>query len=150
MNSERQNKPWFKRRRIWFSVMILVCLGLFISSLPSGLGRNIGFLAKAYTEPEICEGALEITKKNQKILEVLGKLEPMGSLDMLNGSVGYSKGGDSVAITIDVRGDKKIEDIRSKMDVLARRIKGEWEYLNIKVRIKKPAVLKQTIPILEK
>jgi len=149
MNSLNKNKPWYKRKRVWFLLGILICIGLFISTLPSGLGRNIGFLAKAYSEPEICEGALELTKKNQKIVEILGELKPMGSLDMLNGSVGYSKEADSVAITIDVRGDKEIKNIRSKMDVLAHRIDGEWEYLNIKVRIKKPVVLKQTIPILE-
>lgn len=150
MSSIKRNKPWYKRKRTWFLLFVLICLGLFISSLPSGLGRNIGFLAKAYLEPEICEGALAITKKNKKILKILGELEPMGSLDMLNGSVGYSKGGDSAAITIDVRGDKEIKNIRSKMDVLARRMGGEWEYLNIKVRIKKPEELRQTIPILEK
>lgn len=149
MNTVKREKPWYKRKRTWFLLFVLLCLGLFISSLPSGLGRNIGFLAKAYSEPEICEGALEITKKNEKILEILGELEPMRSLDMLEGSVGYSKGMDSVAITIGVRGDEKNGKIRSNMDVLAHRINGKWEYLNIKVRIKGPPELKQTILILE-
>jgi len=150
MSSINKNRPWFKRKRTWFLLFGLICLGLFISTLPSELPRNIGYLVKAYSEPEICEGALSITKKNEKILKILGELEPMGNLDMLNGSVGYSKGADSAAITIDVRGDKKIENIRSKMDVLAHKIDGKWEYLNIKIRVKEPAELRQTIPIFKK
>lgn len=149
MNTGNRSKPWYQRKRTWFLLFGLVCLGLFIWSLPSGLSRNIGFLARAYSEPEICEEALAITKKNPKILEILGELEPMRSFDMVEGSVGYSKGLDSVAITIAVRGDEKNGKIRSNMDILAQKIDGKWEYLNIKVRIKKPAELKQTIPILE-
>ncbi len=143
-------KPWFKRKRTWFLLFVLTFMGLFISTLPKELPRNVAYLAKAYSEPEICEEALAITKNDPKILTLLGELEPMGKLDMLNGSVGYSKGGDSVAITIDVRGDKKIKNIRSKMDVLAEKVNGKWEYRNIKVRIKQPLEMKQTIPILNK
>ncbi|GAB5539190.1 MAG: hypothetical protein Salg2KO_12930 [Salibacteraceae bacterium] len=142
-------KPWPRRKRTWFLLVLVVCLGIFISSLPSGLTRNIGFLAKAYSEPEICEGALEVAKKNGKILELLGELEPMRAYDMVEGSVKYSKGLDSAAITIPVRGDGKNGKIRSNMDVLAHKIDGKWEYLNIKVRIKGPPELNQTIPILE-
>lgn len=106
-------------------------------------------MAKAYSEPEICEGALAITRENERILEILGELEPMRSYDMIEGSVKYSKGLDSAAITIPVRGNNEIQKIRSNMDVLAHKIDGKWEYLNIKVRIKGPPEMKQTIPILE-
>lgn len=143
-------KPWFKRKRTWFLLHFLICMGLFILTLPKELPKNVAYLAKAYSEPEICEGALAITKNDSTIVALLGELESMGKLDMLNGSVGYSQGGDSVAITIDVRGDKKIQNIRSKMDVLAERINGKWQYQNIKVRIKQPIEMKQTIPILDK
>ncbi len=149
MNDQNRSRPWFKRKRTWLLLVMFVCFGLFISSLPSELPRNIVYLVKGYSEPEICKGALEITKKNLKVLEVLGELEPMGKLDMLNGSVFYSKGGDSAAITINVVGAKKIKSIRAKMDVVAFKMNGNWEYQKIRVRIKQPPELKQSIPILE-
>lgn len=143
-------KPWFKRKRTWFSLFFLICMGLFLSTLPKELPRNVAYLAKAYSEPEIAEGALEIVKSNPKIIALLGELKPMGQFDMLEGSVGYSKEGDSVAITIHVRGDKKKKKVRANMDVLAQKINNKWEYINIQVRIKGPVELKQTIPILDK
>lgn len=150
MNSMHRSRPWYKRKRTWFLLVMLLGLGMFISSLPAELPTNIVYLVKGYSEPEICEGALEITKKNPQILEIIGELEPLGNLDMLNGSVFYSKGGDSVAITINVRGDIENKNIRSKMDVVAFKIDGKWEYDEIRVRIKRPPELKQAIPILEK
>lgn len=105
------------------------------------------YLAKGYSEPEVCQGAFEITKNDPKVLNILGELEDTGSLDLLNGSVQYSKGGDSVAITIDVKGDKEIKNIRSKMDLVAFKVNGEWEYQVIRVRIKQPLEMKQTIPV---
>ncbi|EAR01272.1 hypothetical protein FB2170_11146 [Maribacter sp. HTCC2170] len=123
---------------------------LFIWSLPSELPMNIMYLVKAYAEPEVCQGAFEITKKDSKVLNLLGELEATGGLDMLNGSVFYSKGGDSVAITIDVTGDKEIKKIRSKMDLVAFKVNGEWEYQKIRVRIKQPIKMKQTIMVFDK
>ena len=100
-------RPWYKLKRTWIILFFLVFMGLFISTLPPELSRNISYLTKAYSEPEICEGALSIAKTDPTVLKLLGNLEPLGSLDMLNGSVGYSQSGDSVGITIDVRGDKQ-------------------------------------------
>ena len=145
-----QNRLWYQKKRTWFVLIIVICMGLFISSLPKELPRNVAYLAKAYSEPEIAEGALAIAKKDPKIIALLGELEPMHTFDMVEGSVGYSKTGDSVAITIGVRGDKKEIKIRSNMDVLAQKINGKWEYLSIQVRVKKPIEMKQTIPILKK
>ncbi|MEP2058382.1 MAG: hypothetical protein ABJJ05_11285 [Maribacter litoralis] len=143
-------RPWYKLKRIWILLFFLVFVGLLVSTLPPELSRNISYLTKAYSEPEICEDALEIAKKDSTVLKLLGNLEPLGTLDLLNGSVGYSQSGDSVGITIDVRGDKPIKNIRSKMDVLAENINDKWEYISINIRIKKPEELKQTIAILKK
>lgn len=138
--------PWFKRIRTWFILFFLICLSLFITTLPAELPQNLAYLAKAYSEPEIVEGALAITKKNPKIIALLGELEPMSKFDMIEGSVIYSKENDSVAITIGIRGKKMI---RSNMDLLAQKINNKWEYQFINVRIKGPKELKQTIPILK-
>lgn len=127
-----------------------VGLGLFISTLPSELPMNIAYLAKAYSEPEICKEALEIAKKNPKVLETLGELEPMGPFDILEGYVSYSKDGEAVAITIRVKGSKSKKQLRSKMDVQAKKNKKAWEYQKIQIRIKNPVEMRGVIPILEK
>lgn len=150
MNTMYRSRPWYKRKRTWFLLVMLLGLGTFISSLPAELPVNIVYLVKGYSEPEICEGAFEITKNNPEVVALLGELEPMGSLDMLNGSVQYSKGGDSIAITISIFGAKEIKGIRSKMDLMAVKMDGNWEYQKVRVRIKQPPELRQKIEILDK
>ncbi|MRH99374.1 hypothetical protein GH721_02415 [Kriegella sp. EG-1] len=145
-----QNRLWYQKKRTWLLLIILICMGLFISTLPKELPRNVAYLAKAYAEPEIAEGALAITQQNSEITALFGELESMGKFDMIEGSVGYSETGDSVAITIKVKGDKKEKKIKANMDVLAQKMGGTWEYLSIQVRIKNPIEMKRTIPILKK
>lgn len=123
---------------------------LFIWSLPSELAGNIAQIGKVYSDPEICENALQIARGNQRVQEVFGKLEPMGGMALIEGSVKYSKENDSVAITINVRGDKSIKGMGGKMDIRAYNNNNGWEYHLIQIRIKKPVEMKQTIPVLKK
>jgi len=118
-------KPWFKRKRTWFSLFFLICMSLFISTLPKDLPKNVVYLAKAYSEPEVTEGALSITSKNSKIIELLGNVKPIGTFDLLEGSVGYSKQGDTIAITVKLKGDKKEKKIGANMGCIGR--KSKWK-----------------------
>lgn len=123
---------------------------LFIWSLPSELPGNIVQIGKAYNDSEICENALQIASDNHRVQEVFGKLNPMGPMALIEGSVRYSAGGDSVAITIGVKGDKSKKKIGGKMDISAFKDNDNWKYQKIQIRIKRPIEIKQIIPILEK
>jgi len=149
MNTIYRKRVWFKRKRTWIITLLLIGFGLFISTLPPELPKNVVYLVKGYSESEICEEALEIAKKHPKIVEILGELEPMGNLDLLNGYVVYSTKGDSVRMTIRIHGNKEIKKIHSKMDVVAYKEDENWKYHRIRVRIKQPPELKQSIQILD-
>ncbi len=122
----------------------------FIWSLPSELAGNIAQIGKAYSDLEVCENALQIARDNHRVQEVLGELKPMGAMALIEGSVRYSKGGDSVAITINVKGDKSKKGMGSKMDIRAYNDNDSWKYKKIRIRIKNPIEMREIIPILEK
>ena len=123
---------------------------LFIWSLPSEVTGIVVNTAKAYGDPLICDNALKIAQENPRVSEVFGVLEPIGKMALFEGYVAYSENGDSVAITVNVKGDRTEDNLRSKMDLYAVKNKDEWDYQKIQIRIKRPIEKKETIPILDK
>lgn len=149
MNDLIEHKSWFQRNWKW-SIPLGVLLFLFLALLStSKLGENIIGIAKVYSESEVCDGALEIAKKDEKVLQQLGELHPLRSLAILEGAHRYSENYDTLHITFDVYGTKHERQVRSKMDVVAHRNGKQWRYSSIHIRIKKPEHLKQTIEIVE-
>ena len=143
----KEIRKWWQRKRIWLLIVSGVLFVLFIWSLPSRVNDLIVDMARAYADPEICQGALEIAKKNNRVKEVFGVLQPIGKMALFEGYVVYSNKADSVAITVNVNGNRS-EELRSKMDVFAVKSNSTWEYYKIQIRIKKPIEDKETIPIL--
>lgn len=123
---------------------------LFIWSLPPQVTGIVLNTAKAYGEPDICDNALVIASKDNRVLDVLGELQPIGKMALFEGYVAYSKSGDSVAITVNVDGERSKDNMQSKMDIYAIKRKNDWEYQKIQIRIKRPIEKKETIVILEK
>jgi hypothetical protein len=113
----------------------------------SELGGNIMGIAKVYSESSVCDNALEIAKKDNKVIHILGELEPLNNLSILEGSHNYSNDYNILEITVDVIGSKTQKNIRSKMDIVAERNGDGWIYKTINIRIKEPTELKQTIEI---
>ena len=134
MNSRGTNN-WWQKKRNWFFIALVFFFLLFIWSLPSELPGNIAQIGKAYSDPEICENALQIAKDNHRVQEVLGKLDPMGAMALIEGSVKYTKGGDSVPITINVKGDKSKKRMGSKMDIRAYNENDNWKYQKIQIQM---------------
>jgi hypothetical protein len=104
-------------------------------------------IAKVYSESSVCDNALEIAKKDNKVIHILGELEPLNNLSILEGSHNYSNDYNILEITVDVIGSKTQKNIRSKMDIVAERNGDGWIYKTINIRIKEPTELKQTIEI---
>lgn len=148
MNDGIEHKNWFQRNWKW-SVPVVVLLFLFLALLAtSKLGENIVGIAKVYSESEVCDGALRIAKQDETVLGLLGELYPLSSLAILEGAHRYSDNYNTLQITFDVNGTKHERKVRSKMDVVAHRNGEVWTYSEIKIRIKRPADLKQTIQII--
>ena len=140
MNELIREKNWGRRNWKWLvpiTAFLIVIIALL--SLTSGL---TGF-AQAYAEPSLYEDALEKARENERVNEVLGNLQPIDKLTLLEGNVVYSEDNSSVALTFRITGSKG----KGKMDISALRNNGVWEYEIIKVRIKDP---KQEIIVVDK
>ena len=108
----------------------------------SGIGGNITDIAQAYTEDSLYQNAIEKVKTNKRALEVLGEIEPIDKLAILEGNAVYSNNNNSVTSSIRIKGSKG----KGKMDILAEKNGTVWEYKMIKIRIKNP---KEEIQIIK-
>ena len=145
MNTELiEQKSRWKRNWKWFVPIcgVLLILTIVISSGIGGIGAD---LAKAYSDTELYKDALDKVKSEQKVLELLGEIEPIGKLAILEGEVRYTNNNQTVNSTIRIKGTKG----KARMDILANRINNAWEYKKINVRIKNPPEKKQTIEIIK-
>ncbi len=82
---------------------------------------------------------------NKTVISILGELQPIDKLAILEGQVNFSEDNTSVKSSIRIIGKKG----KGVMDIVANKVDNKWNYKTIDVRIKKPKKLKQTIPILK-
>ena len=138
-----ENKTWWERNWKWFLptfiVLFLLLSGLLLSSSVDG---NITDITQAYSDNSLYEKAIEKAKMNKRVLEVIGEIEPIDKLAILEGNAIYSNNHNSVEMSIRVKGNKG----NGKMDISAKKIENEWKYTKINIRIKEP---KEVIEILE-
>lgn len=135
-------KSWWKQNRIWFipsALIVVIIIGIIYKS-------GITDLAQSYADPSIYDNALLKAKSDPKVIEVLGTLDPIDKVAMLEGSVEFAGDKNSVNITVRVAGSKG----SGKMDISAYKKGPEWEYTKINIRVKKPADKRQTISIIPK
>ena len=137
---------WWKRNWKWFLItfiiMFLLVFGLLLSS---GVDGNIADIGKAYSDNSLYEKAIEKAKTNNRVLEVIGKIEPIDKLAILEGNAIYSNNNNSVELSVRIKGSKG----KGKMDISADKNGTEWKYKKISIRIKEPKeeiqILKDTI-----
>ena len=145
MNNELiKQKSWWKRNWKWLVPVsgILLIIAILISSGMAGIGND---LVKAYSDTELYENALKKVKANQKVTELLGEIEPIDKLAILEGEVHYTNDNQTISSTIRIKGVKG----KARMDIISDRINNEWKYKKINVRIKSPPEKKQTIEIIK-
>jgi hypothetical protein len=136
-------RSWWKRNWKWFLptfiVIFLILSGLIFSSIIDG---NVTDIAQAYSDNSLCEKAIEKAKTNQRVIEVIGEIEPIDKLAILEGNAVYTKNNNSVELSIRIKGKKG----KGKMDISAEKKGKEWNYKKINIRIKEP---KEEIQILK-
>lgn len=140
-----EHQSWWKRNWKWlvpiFGVMVIAMTTFF----SSGMDGIVTDMAQAYGDTELYENALEIVKSDPRAIELLGEIEPIDKFAILEGTVGYSDGNNTVNSSIRVLGTKG----KATMDISANRINNAWTYKKINIRIKKPIEDKQTIEIIK-
>ena len=139
-------KSWWGKNWKWFLPTItLFFLLLFWSILSLGIDRNVIDIPQAYSDSSLYEKAIEKAKTNQRVLEVIGEIEPIDKLAILEGNAIYSNNNNSVELSVRVKGSKG----KGKMDISADKNGAEWKYKKISIRIKEPKeeiqILKDTI-----
>ena len=139
-----QQKSWWQLNWRWFFLMIgffTILIVLFFSSI---FGQIFGDYSKAYADPKLYELALEKVRKNERVKEVLGEIEPIDNMAIMNGSVNYSEDNKVVNSTIKIAS----ENGKAMLDISAERSNAIWDYKLITVRIKSPLEKKETIEII--
>lgn len=139
-----KQRSWFQRNwKLVVPISIVAILGttLFFS-LTAG---HLGDFGKAYSDPLLFQGALEKAKENEEVKTVLGVIEPISKMAILEGDVNYTNQGNSVQFTVRIEG----KNGKAFMDGIAERITDSWKYKKITIRIKNPPAKKQTIEVLK-
>ncbi|OOV18600.1 cytochrome c oxidase assembly factor Coa1 family protein [Flavobacterium sp. LM4] len=136
-------KSWWGKNWKWFlPTLTLIFLLLFWLILSLSIDGNVTDIAQAYSDNSLYEKAIEKVKTNQRVLEVIGEIEPIDKLAILEGNAIYSNNNNSVELSVRVKGSKG----KGKMDISADKNGTEWKYKKISIRIKEP---KEEIQILK-
>jgi hypothetical protein len=132
MNELVKEQHWSRRNWKWLVPITALLIGIIaLLSLTSGLTS----FAQAYTEPSLYENALERARQDERVIELLGSLQPIDRLTIIEGNVAYGEDNKSVDLTFRVTGSKG----KGKMDISAIQMDGTWKYELIKIRVKDPA-----------
>ncbi|MGS2739984.1 cytochrome c oxidase assembly factor Coa1 family protein [Sinomicrobium sp. M5D2P17] len=78
-----------------------------------------------------------------RVKDLLGEMEPIDKMAIIEGQVQYSNNNNTVHSTIRISGSKG----KARMDVSANKVKSQWSYSKINIRIKNPPEKRQTIEI---
>ena len=148
MNELIEHKSWFKRYWKWFVPIIVILISIVGIMSNSTVEGKIAGMVKIHAESSLYDNALELAKKDEKVIAVLGELQPLGKLAIIEGSHKYSNDYKTIELSVTVTGSKEDGRLRSKMDILADKVGTEWIYKTINIRIKKPEDLKQTIEVI--
>lgn len=144
MNNEliNQKSMWSRNWKWIVSIggLILIVALLFFSSGMNGVATD---LAQAYADTELYDKALEKVKDDERAKELLGEIQPIEKLAILEGHVEYTNNNKTVNSSIRIIGTTG----KASMDISANRMNNAWKYTKINIRIKNPPEKKQTIAI---
>ena len=134
-------KSWWQRNWKWI-LPIGIILFLVSIVLTLSIDGNPTDILQAYNEDLLYKNAIDKANSNERVIEVIGKIDDLDQLAILEGSSKYSNNNNSIEITFRVTGDKG----KGKMDISADKNGTDWEYKKITIRIKDP---KEEIIILK-
>ena len=135
---------WLNKNYKWFVPVLagLVLIVYLISS--SNLGKTSQDLAQAYAEQDLYQNAISLSNKNTRVLELIGEIQPIDKMTILNGEVRYFNDNQSVTSTIKVQGNKG----KAKLDLSAQRNGDKWVFNKLKIRPMNSSEEKQSIHIV--
>lgn len=135
-------KSWWNRNWKWFlptTTLSILSFGLILSS---SIPVNTTDIIRAYSDDSLFEAVIQKANSNQEVLHLIGKIEPIDKLAILEGNTSYSNNNNSVRSSFRISGTKA----KGKLDLTANRKGTQWDYQKIVVRTK---TTKEEIIILE-
>ena len=134
-------KGWWLRNRIWilgscvFIISLIIVAGIILE-------KPIGDFTKAMTDSSVYDNAFGKAKENNEVIALLGELEPIHFLELLEGEVRYEDNDQKIMMSARIKGSIK----NGTMDIIALKQNAIWEYQTIRIRTKKP---KKVIEVLD-
>ncbi|KGO88194.1 hypothetical protein Q765_03905 [Flavobacterium rivuli WB 3.3-2 = DSM 21788] len=131
-NDTIKNKNWLQRNIKWLlPVIVVVCfLGSALFSTVSD--AQMGGYVTALNDDALYKDALKQAQQNKEVVKVLGTLEPIDQMAIIESNVEYSDNNNHVNLSVRVKGSKA----KGKMDVIATKGNNTWQYNTITIRIK--------------
>lgn len=123
-------RNWWESNWKWISAASVFVLGVGIFLISSINSKSID-VVQAYSEKTLYENALAKVNTNDEAISILGTLEPLDQLAILEGSTKYSTDKQRIETTVRIKGSKA----KGKMDILATKIAEKWQYEKINIRI---------------
>lgn len=138
------HKNWWQRNWKWFTALAISFIFFLFVLFSSGFNGVLADYTKAYTDIELYNEAIEKARLNKRVIEVLGTIEPINNMTIINGTVQYSNNNKSIQTTIKI----SCKNGKAMLDISADRTNEKWHYKKINVRIKKPIEKAETIAII--
>ena len=143
-NNTIRQKSWLQSNWKWLLPIILIPMVLILF-FSSGMNKVASDLTNAYSDTELFNNALEKAKVNETVVSILGDVQSIDQLAILEGQVNYSEDNTAVKSSIRISGTKG----KARLDIMAHKVENHWIYSTINVRIKKPKNQQQTITVLK-
>ena len=135
---------WLNKNYKWLVPVLTIFIIITYLLASSNLGKTSTDLAQAYTDTELYQEAINKANRNTRVLELIGEIQPIGKMTILNGEVQYLDNAQKVTSTVKVQGSKD----NAKLDLSAYRNGDVWVYELINLRIDKSGDNAQSIEII--
>jgi len=137
-------QTWWNRYGKWLLATSLFITALIVIFFSSRLNTVASDLTRAYTDDVLFENAIQQSNSHEEVKELLGEIQPLDKMAILEGQVTYSNNNKTVNASTRIIGTKR----KATLDITATKISGKWFYQKIQVRIKKPKAQKQSIIVV--
>ena len=118
---------WLNKNYKWLVPVLTIFIIITYLLASSNLGKTSTDLAQAYADTELYQEAINKANRNIRVLELIGEIQPVGKMTILNGEVQYLDNAQKVTSTVKVQGSKD----NAKLDLSAYRNGDVWVYLRI-------------------